>query len=179
MRKRGRFALNAASSYGVRVLLGLSALVLTPYIYRRLGGDGFGTWSVMLTLVTVASLIEYGFATGISKFVAEHTGRDDRQALRSTLRASVTMMSIVGVLVAGLTVAAGFLLDGPAASQYQDDFRHGMFVIAGALLLRFPCAAYLGALEGKQRFDLANLSWAVVTVLFSVGTVISIETGSA
>ena len=35
--ERRRMTRNAASAYGARALLGLSVLLLTPYLYRRLG----------------------------------------------------------------------------------------------------------------------------------------------
>src|SRR4051812_514644 len=56
----GRFARNVLSSYGLRGLRAVSVLLLTPYLFRQLGLDGFGTWSVVFTIATVFSLVEYG-----------------------------------------------------------------------------------------------------------------------
>src|SRR5918994_883470 len=95
---RRRFFRNAVTSYGQTGLLGLSALLLTPYLFRTLGTGGFGTWSVMFTLTAVFSVVEVGFAAGPTKFIAEHRAKEDRGRLESTLGASVTIMGALGLL---------------------------------------------------------------------------------
>ena len=85
-------ARNAASSYGIRALRAISVLVITPYLFRRLGTGGFGTWSVMFTMTTVFALLEYGFATGVTKLVAEARGAGRRRELEQTLGTTVTMV---------------------------------------------------------------------------------------
>src|SRR5690349_1489685 len=98
MPDRRRFLRNAVTSYGQTALLGLSALLLTPYLFRKLGTGGFGTWSVMFTLTTIFSMVEIGFAAGPTKFIAEHRAREDRARVESILGASVTVMAGIGVL---------------------------------------------------------------------------------
>jgi O-antigen/teichoic acid export membrane protein len=58
------------STYGVRALLALSVLLLTPYLFRTLGPPAFGTWSVLYTIATIFSLVEFGFSTGATKLIA-------------------------------------------------------------------------------------------------------------
>src|SRR5690554_6154227 len=102
---------NAASSYGARGLLAISTLLLTPYLFRTLGAGGFGTWSVMFTLATVFSLLELGFANGVTKLIAELRARGDRRALNATMGTSVSLMAVLGVGAFGLAAASAFLLD--------------------------------------------------------------------
>src|ERR687897_946859 len=73
---RRRFFRNAVTSYGQTGLLGLSALLLTPYLFRTLGTGGFGTWSVMFTLTAVFSVVEVGVAAGRHQILThQHAGR--------------------------------------------------------------------------------------------------------
>src|SRR5919109_3643426 len=91
--ERVAIARNAASSYGARALLGLSVLLVTPYLFRRLGTAGFGTWSVMFTVTTVFSLLEFVFSAGVTKFIAEYRAQAHRRDdLNTALGAGVTLM---------------------------------------------------------------------------------------
>jgi O-antigen/teichoic acid export membrane protein len=173
-----RLARNAASSYVVRALLVLSALLVTPYLFRTLGAAGFGTWSVMFTLTTIFNLLELGISAGVVRFVAAARAQDDRAALRVTLGAGVVMMSLVGLGAAAFSVAAAFLLDPLAAAGDRDDFTAGMLVIGAAMLVRFPFVAHGAALNGYQRYDLSNASLAATTVGSALGTVAAVELGA-
>jgi O-antigen/teichoic acid export membrane protein len=175
--ERRRIARNAASAYGTRALVGLSALLLTPYLYRRLGGAAFGTWSVIFTLMMVAELIETGFSAGVIKLVSELRGQRRRADLERSAGFAVVLFAAVGVGAALLLAGAGWGLDGLAAAGVRADFRHGLLVLAGAVLVRYPCVAYLATLKGYQRYDLANASDAVYITVFTVGAVVAVESG--
>jgi O-antigen/teichoic acid export membrane protein len=168
---------NAVGSYGSRALLALSALLVTPYLYRKLGAAGFGTWSVIFTLGTVFSLLQIGFSAGPVKYVAEFRAQGKRRELEETLGAAVALMSVLGVVALGLSACAAFLLDGLAAGAEREDFRLGMLAVGAAMLVRFPCAGYMAVLNGYQRFDLTNASFGFSVVVFSLGAFVAVEAG--
>lgn len=171
-------ARNAASAYGIRALRALSVLVITPYLFRRLGTGGFGTWSVMFTMTTVFALLEYGFATGVTKLVAEQRGAGRRADLERTLGTTVTIMAGLGVLAAAVSAAMGVFGSGLAPPEEEEGFRVGMLVLGGAMLIRFPLVAYGAGLMGYQRFDLYNLAEAVTIVGFTAGAIGAVESGN-
>jgi len=175
--ERTAFVRNALTSYGSRALLLASALVLTPYLFRTLGEAGFGTWSVIFALATVFNLLEVGISAGLIRFVAEHRAAGERAALLAVARAGAVVMASVGLLAAGLAVLAAFALDGLAAERYRDDFRLGLLVLAGAMLVRFTCVAAGAVLNGYQRYDLTNASLALTTVGSLVGSIVAVEAG--
>jgi O-antigen/teichoic acid export membrane protein len=172
-------ARNAASAYGARALLALSVLLITPYLFRRLGTAGFGTWSVMFTVTTVFNLLEFGFSAGVTKFVAEFRAQPEkRDELNATLGAAVTLMALLGLLAAGISVVIALLGTGLAAAGERGDFRAGMIVLGAAMVLRFPFVAYAAALMGYQRYDLYNVSQAITIVGFAAGAVAAVESGA-
>lgn len=154
-----------------------SALVLTPYLFRTLGEAGFGTWSVIFALATVFNLLEVGVSAGLIRFVATHRAAGERTALLAVARAGVVVMTFVGLLAAGLAVLAAFTLDGLAAEPHRDDFRLGLLVLAGAMLVRFACVAAGAVLNGYQRYDLTNASLGLTTIGSLVGSVVAVEGG--
>jgi O-antigen/teichoic acid export membrane protein len=179
LHEHAAIARNAASSYGVRVLLALSVLLLTPYLFRTLGAAGFGTWSVIFTVTTVFSLLELGFSGGIVKLVAELRAQGNKkQELDTAIGSAVALMAALGLIAFGISVAIALFATGLAANGLQDDFRTGMLVIGVAMLVRFPFVAYAAALMGYQRYDLFNASQALTYLTFAVGAVIAIETNA-
>jgi O-antigen/teichoic acid export membrane protein len=173
-----QFVRNAVSSYGARALLAVSALVLTPYLYRRLGAAGFGTWSIVFTLTTVFNLVQLGVSVGPVKLISELRANDRRAEVQETVGASVALLALAGLLALAASAAAAFLLDGLAADGEQHAFRIGMIAVGAAMLIRFPAVAYMGALEGYQRWDLSNLAWSASTIAFAAGAVAAVESGA-
>jgi O-antigen/teichoic acid export membrane protein len=171
------FSRNAAVSYGERVVAVLSTLLVTPFLFRRLGVAGFGTWSVIFTLMTVFSLVELGFAAGVVKYVAEHRARDEHDAVAGTLRIGVGMLTLVGLASFGVCAAIGLLGSGLAAAGQHSDFRTAMLVLGAALAVRLPGAAYGAVLAGYQRFDLFSGNLAFTTIVCSIGAVVAVESG--
>jgi O-antigen/teichoic acid export membrane protein len=175
--ERRRFVRNALTSYGQTGLNAVAALLLTPYLFRRLGIGGFGTWSVMLTLTTVFTMIEVGFAAGPTKFIAEHRAKQDRGEVESVISAAVTIMGALGFLALGVSAVIGLLASGLAAEGDHDAFRTGMLILGAAYLVRFPLVAYGAVLTGYQRYDLFNLGGAVTVFGSTVGAVVAVEAG--
>lgn len=171
-------ARNAASSYGTRLLRGLSVALITPYLFRRLGTAGFGTWSVMVTVTAVFNLLEYGVSAGITKFVAQFHGRGERRKVEETLSAAVVVMGIAGLLAALISVAVGVFASGVAAPEERDAFETGMLILGVATLLYFPTVAYAATLTGYQRYEMFNVCQAIIIVTFAAGSVVAIESGA-
>jgi len=176
--ERRRLLRNLISSYGARGALALSALLLTPYLFRRLGVDGFGTWSVMFTLTTIFSLLELGPSAATTKYVSQYRAEDRPEEVERTVGASVLMMGAIGVVAALILVAFALLFPGLAADGEREAFRDGMLVLAAAVLIRFPFFAYGAALTGIQRWDLFGASEAAMAISFALGSVVAIEVGA-
>jgi O-antigen/teichoic acid export membrane protein len=172
-----RIARNATTSYAVRGLLGLSALLLTPYLFRRLGAEGFGTWSVVFTLATIFLLIQVGFSVGVVKFVAELQAQRRRRELEAVVGAGVWLMALLGGVALAIAAGEAVLLDGLAAEEHREAFRLGMIAVGAGEVLRFPCSVYGAALQGHQRYDLTNLAQGVAIVSFAAAAVTSVELG--
>lgn len=175
--ERHRFVRNVAWSYGQRALLALSALLLTPYLFRGLGVAGFGTWSVMFTLTTIFTMLEVGLSAGATKFVAEYSALGKRKELDQTVGATVVLMTALGAIAFLISATIALVADGLAADAFADDFSLGMVILGAAFLIRGPFVGYAGTLQGLQRYDAFNFSLVVTIVGFAAGAVVALETG--
>lgn len=170
-------ARNAGASYGERALLMVSALLLTPYLFRRLGVDGFGTWSLMFTVATVFTVLELGVSVGVTKFVADYRALRLDPERDAVVGAAVTLMALLGIGALALSLALAFFATGLAADTEQDAFRTGMTALGVGMLIRFPCVAYSATLQGYQRYDLTSGALAATTLVFAAGAVVAVESG--
>jgi O-antigen/teichoic acid export membrane protein len=174
---RRTFLINALSSYGQTTLIALSALLLTPYLFRQLGEGGFGTWSVMFTLITVFNMVETGFAQATTKFIAEHRATGESGEAEATLGASVILDAGFGVIALAVSVALAFFATGLAADGDADAYRQGMLILGVAFLVRSPFLAHGAALAGYQRYDLYGIGEVVMVLGSAIGTVVLVEAG--
>ena len=168
---------NALTSYALRGLVGLSALALTPYLFRRLGDAGFGTWSVMLTLTTVYTVVTFGYVSAGGKLVAELRGRDDRARLGVLSRTSTGLMGLAGFAALALALVLAAFASGLAADGQEEEFAIGMAILGASMLLYFPGTAWGATLVGYGRYDRYNAAEGVAVVVFTAGTVIALEAG--
>jgi len=171
-------ARNALTSYGLKALLAVNALLLTPYLYRQLGAAAFGTWSVMLSVATLLLLLQVAFATGVSKLVAELVAQQRRDELETTIGAAVVVMAVLGAAAALICAAVAAFAGGLAADSQQGAFRAGMLVLGAGLAVRSATGPYSGALIGYQRYDLHNATWALNALGFLVGAVVAVQAGA-
>jgi O-antigen/teichoic acid export membrane protein len=137
------------------------AVATIPYVVRGLGPERFGLLSLAWVILGYSSVFDLGLGRATTKYVAELMARGDHAGT-----AHIVWASVVCQLVMGLLGAAILALAGPALVT-------GVFRIPEALatearatvsLLGVGLPAILasnslsGALEARQRFDLANIA---------------------
>ena len=134
----------------------IARLLVVPVAVKHLGLDGFGIWSVLMTVAAYMSLGSAGVKSAFQKYAAEATGNgefDQASRLISTGTAAVTLLSIVvlvplAIFAKPLAVAVGvpmaFL---PAATK-------SIVFLAFAALMSNIGQAFQSILMGAHRIDL-------------------------
>ncbi len=172
-----------------RIFEGVLGLVLTWYIVDlRLGPAAWGLWSLVAVFASYAALLDFGVASGFTKYIAEHHARGERKHLSAVISTGFFFYAALGIVVVPLgwllidacmdsVIAPYALRRNPDAGQHLADFQ---FLLKGGLLLFAlnNCAAPLAAVPtGLQRMGLTNLLSLVATLAKIVLTVYFIETG--
>lgn len=161
----------------------LISVLMTPFMVKRLGDDGYGIIALISGLVGYSGILYFGLGAAVVKFVAEHHARENYDELNATCS------TIFGVYLAfgGLCFALALALVGPLPSLFNIpahhviDARIMLLMMGVGLLVQFPGSVYGGVLMGLERFDVMNKynfvllilrSAAVFTVLLARPTVV-------
>jgi O-antigen/teichoic acid export membrane protein len=159
------------------------SVLMTPFMVKRLGDDGYGIIALVSGLVGYSGILYFGLGAAVVKFVAEHHAREDHDELNATCSTIFGVYLAFGalcfVLALVLAVPLPYVFQIPAA--HANDARLMLVMMGVGLLVQFPGSVYGGILMGLERFDVMNKynfvllilrSAAVYTVLLARPTVV-------
>src|SRR5215510_12887367 len=84
-----RFLINVLWSWlggGVNLFAGI---ILTPYIIRKLGADGYGIWSLLFSLVSYYTLLDFGIRSAIIRYSAHFLARKEPSKINEIVNTAV------------------------------------------------------------------------------------------
>lgn len=166
-----RVAVNALTSYlRFAVFLGVM-FFLTPFIIRCVGPEEFGLWSLIFAVLGLSGMLDFGFGTGVVKWVAECRNRggiEYRNRMLSTAAVAYVLISCASALgIAVLAQVFNRLFDIPAAQQGKVPAL--LWILATrSVLLNLPLGLFRSALFGAQRIYLINGVQACATFLYGL-----------
>jgi len=144
----------------------LCTLWITPLLVHTLGGERYGLWVTVLTLVSYLDIFDLGLTSAVTRYVSRALGRNDQAAAGETVRAAFSVLLGIGlgclVLVGALVAVAPFLLrDSAAAGPVR-----GIVAILGTIVaLSFPLRVFAGVLEAFVRYEYTTGASILRTVL--------------
>ena len=130
------------------------ALVSVPLIVDGVGTDGFGIWTLGLSIVLFLSIADAGLGSGIMRFVAVAHGREDHDEVARVAWTALGLYVSGGLVIVGLAQ----LLAAPLAGVFDVPARletdaESMFRLLGPIVLAALFAGGLGNLQqGLERF---------------------------
>ena len=179
--RTAQVVLNTLTSWAKFVVMLAVMFLLTPQIINRLGDSDFGLWSLTFSVLGFFGLLDFGFATGVVKYVAEFRGRDDierRNRMLSTLVVVYVLLALVaaiGVYVLSLTFNRTFSIPAP---QQHKALMLLWILAARSVLLGLPLGLFRGILFGYQQIYVINIIQAVVTICYGFAAWTALERGS-
>lgn len=173
----GRLLRNITSQWALLGSQLVISILLTPFLVRRLGDEGYGIVALVSGLVGYSGILYFGLGAAIVKFVAEYHAREDRQSLDETVS------TIFGVYLGfGLIcLALALVLVGPLPDIFhlpgaQANAARAMLLMMGfGLLVQFPGSVYGGVVMGLQRFDVMNRYNFALLLARTAATVIGVS----
>jgi O-antigen/teichoic acid export membrane protein len=140
----------------------LVALVMTPFLIRELGQDGFGVWALALSfsfLGGYASLTDLGIETAAARYIAEARSDNDGIAASETASSAMAFFGLVALVATPILAALAFPLTDVfnIEGDLRDEAAVCFALFAAQLLFEMPARVFFAVVEGAQRYDVFQL----------------------
>jgi len=143
-----KFLQGALILAGANLLVKIIGAFFKVPLYRLIGGDGNGIFSVAYQIYTFMFILATaGFPIAVSKMVAESIAKNDEYDAKRIFQTAFLLLGVIGL--AGST-ALFIFADELAAILGNTDSALGIKVIAPAVFFVSLVSAYRGYFQGKQ-----------------------------
>jgi O-antigen/teichoic acid export membrane protein len=148
-------------------------------LVRRLGMDGFGIYSLLVSIIGYSVLVDLGLGQGVIKFVAEMKARDDALALNRSVSAALWAQTLLGG--AGMTLLIVFsrrlllLLNIPPIALVTA--QTGLYLCAVAFFFTMIAGTFMSVLMGLQRYDLTSRTTIVTNLAMNASIIFVLLAG--
>lgn len=152
-----------------------TVLVTTPYVVSVLGLHNFGVWSLTGALAQYAALMDLGVSRSASRFVALFHAKNDRDGERAVVGICVAALTVLAVLLIGLTLSIPTLIDRVVGTNNPQLAR--FLVLCAVLIMTFGLLArvFAAASVGRGRQVPVGVGMAALSTLQAVGGVVALS----
>ncbi len=168
-RNKTQFIVNVLWNWSAVLVNIFSALILSPFIIRRLGDENYGLWALTVSLAEYYWIVDLGFRSATLKYTAHYRtlGEDDR--INEILNTALFYSACIGpVLILGNYFGAPYL--SSLMHVKHPLFPKLLMIVVGAWVLGSLFNVFSSCLEGFQRFDLTNKIYLAGTAVRAFGT---------
>jgi O-antigen/teichoic acid export membrane protein len=137
------------------IITGVVFFILYRYMYRQLGVDQIGVWSIVLASTSVSRLADLGLSASVVRYVARAAGTEDHELVTATIETTTLSIAALMAIVAVVSYfpLAFILKQAISPSALEVALQILPFALA-SLWISFPSTVFLGGLDGHQRIDL-------------------------
>ena len=156
------------------------AFFLTPFITDSLGTSGYGTWSLVMSVVGYLGMVEIGVRVSTGRFINYYLAGSDDQKVSQIVCTSLAFYSGVGILALGIAALLGLFFSEIIREVPSDLARHIRWVlpILGANVWIGLFASTFGqCLTAYNRFDLRILFQIIGLAIRAGGAVYTLSMG--
>ncbi len=162
-----RFAVGVAWNWSAAAISLATGFLLSPYLIRKLGTEGYGIWALSFSLVEYYWLADLGFRSATVKFVAHYTATGEIHKIAEVISTAFAYACLAAALILGVVVLASTYIQGffRISGVYQNSFVTLLLLITLSWCLGLVFNLFPAALEAVQRFDLTNRVAMVTTAV--------------
>jgi len=177
--ERSRALRNVLSNWGTFLVNALVAFFLSPYIVRTLGGEVYGAWVLIGSLVGYLGLLDVGVRGAVTKFVATHHAAGDHAEASRVTAAALTFFGASGLVAVALSVvlASALLPHFGIPDALRADAEAALVLSGLTLAITLVTNVFGGVVIGVQRFDRMNAVYVAGALVRAAATVAVLEAG--
>jgi O-antigen/teichoic acid export membrane protein len=113
---------NVGSNWALTLVTIATTYLLTPFVIRTLGQEGYGTWTLITAMTGYMSLLALGVPMACVRYLAQHVAEGDSRAMNKAIGSCVGLYLMIGVaaLAIGAVLTGAFgLYDIPRTLQSE------------------------------------------------------------
>src|SRR5256885_10549448 len=80
-----------------------SAVILSRFIIRKLGPEGYGLWQLSYSLIGYYGLLDLGFRSAVVFYAAQYRAREEYEALNQLVSTLLVYFTAIAVVLIGVT----------------------------------------------------------------------------
>ena len=147
---------NILTSWVAHVVTMIVSFFMLPYVLTALGKNAYGVWLFLNALASYSSLLYMGFGATVCRYVADHAGRKQWDALNQVVSAIFAVYCVMAgvVLVASCGLAAAAPQISNWGAESIGEIRLVILMNGLATAIGMVASVYGGVLIGTQRIDL-------------------------
>jgi len=176
---KSRLSRNAVANLAWIGYGALVSFLLSPFVVRMLGADGFGVWSLAAGLLGYLGLLDIGIRQAVNRYVAKFHAVADHEECSARVSIALTLflaLSVVAVILAGaLSLATPALFNIPP--QFKTEAQIIVMLGGVTVAMSLIVGVYGGIISGLQRFDAQAVLEITTATLRAVGTVAVLSKG--
>ncbi|MGH2651997.1 MAG: oligosaccharide flippase family protein, partial [Actinomycetota bacterium] len=170
---------NTLATLGVRLAIATVSIWLTPYVLAKLGNELYGLWVLALSVTGYVGLVDLGYGTSLTKYVAEYNTRGDREGVNGVFTTGLVVYLVVtvGIVAAAHPVVRG-LIGLLAVPEGLTSTAYVVLQLGVLSLVVWNFAAvYQSVVNGLQRMDVSTAIHGFQFLGYAVGTVLALQLG--
>jgi O-antigen/teichoic acid export membrane protein len=175
----GRLLRSTISNYFGRFVGLVTWFLLTPFILHQLEPSLFGLWVLVGSVVAYGSLLDFGIAGAVTKYVAEFEAKGQLKEAKSLVATALALYTVLGLIVAlaSVAIAPVFPRLFNVSAEHSETAVWLVMLSGLGMGLAILSASTTAVLRGLQRFDLMNLLGVITTLLSAGATIVVLLLG--
>jgi O-antigen/teichoic acid export membrane protein len=168
-----------AAALVARGIGSLTGLITVPLTVRYLGGERYGAWMTISSVLVFLGFGDFGLASSLTNALGRAFGEDDRESARRYVTTTLVALSVVAILfvVAGVTFAAQLahiMFPNIDDSLLRGEIVPALIIALSIFALNFPLLVTNRVLAAYQENATANLWIMASSVANLIGILIVI-----
>ena len=161
-------AINTLSNYALIAIRIIYVILITRFLYRALGEDYYGFWSILWAFFTYVAIFNFGFGATIQKFTAEHLFESDPEKynkIMSIIMYAYFAVSFVILGVVGLGVFNMEAWTNISNTTIMFDCKCALVVFGIGMAILFPLSTFVDILTGLRLIYLKNVVMILLRIV--------------
>jgi O-antigen/teichoic acid export membrane protein len=143
--------------------------LLTPYIIRHIGKNGYGIWTLIISFVGYFGLLKLGVGSAIMRYIPLYDGHNDSTKVNGAFSTAVTIYSAVAFIILAVSVFASDFIT--KFFEGDEKFRGLLMLVGVSAAIECPAGVLDAAIRSRERYFAANILELVIAIVRSVALV--------